>query len=196
MTYHYNHKFISGITCADGERWSSQRSFVVKHLRNLGFGKDKMQEMIRDELGDILLMLESAGSHVEVGKSLSCAVISILWNLTAGSRIKKNDIRLEKILNLLKKRSKIFDTAGGILNMYPWLRFIIPEKCGYKLMMQINEEMKKFFLEAIEEHHINWYEGRNDDLIFAFITEMKKNTANSYFTGISASFLSILYDVY
>ncbi|KAK9738185.1 Cytochrome P450 [Popillia japonica] len=171
-----------GITCADGERWSSQRGFLVKHFRNLGFGKEEMQKMVQEELSDILLTLECNGLNVEVGKLFSPAVISILWNLTAGSRIKRNDRRLQNILDLLARRSKIFDMAGGRLNMYPWLRFIMPKKSGYKLMMEINREMKAFFMEVIKEHYANWNGKTRGDLIYEFITEMKKNTFNSYFT--------------
>lgn len=186
MKYIYNvlilHKKL-GITCADGELWSSQRNFLIRHFRNLGFGKEKMQTLIRAELDDILHNLESNGSPIEVGKLISPAVISVLWNLTVGTRITKHDKRLQSVLNLLEKRSKIFDMAGGILNMYPWLRFLIPEKSGYKLMMKLNAEMKGFFMEVITEHYLHWSEGRDDDLIYAFITEMRGSRSNSYFTG-------------
>lgn len=147
-----------------------------------------MQKMVQEELSDILLTLECNGLNVEVGKLFSPAVISILWNLTAGSRIKRNDRRLQNILDLLARRSKIFDMAGGRLNMYPWLRFIMPKKSGYKLMMEINREMKAFFMEVIKEHYANWNGKTRGDLIYEFITEMKKNTFNSYFTG---KFISI-----
>ncbi|KRT81982.1 cytochrome P450, partial [Oryctes borbonicus] len=171
-----------GITCADGDLWTSQRSFLLRHFRNLGFGREEMQRIIREELSDILLSLDNNGMPTEIGKLLSLAVINVLWNLTAGFRIKRDDKRLQNILDLLSRRSKIFDMAGGRLNMYPWLRFIMPVGSGYKLMKEINKEMTEFLMEVIKEHYDNWSEERNDDLIYAFITEMKKNIPNSYFT--------------
>ncbi|GJQ79486.1 hypothetical protein Trydic_g16339 [Trypoxylus dichotomus] len=171
-----------GITCADGDLWSSQRSFLLRHFRSLGFGKEEMQRVIREELNEILLDVDNNGTAIEIGKLLAPAVINVLWNHTAGDRIQRNDKRLQSILDLLSRRSKIFDMAGGRLNMYPWLRFIMPGASGYKLMMEINEEMKAFFMRVIKEHYANWTKERNDDLIYAFITEMKKNDPNSYFT--------------
>lgn len=142
-----------------------------------------MQNMIQAELIDILLFIKTEGPHIEVGTLLSPAVISVLWNLTTGVQITKNDTQLKKVLHLLSRRTKLFDMSGGILNMYPWLRFIIPERSGYKLMLELNEEMKQFFIEVIREHYVNWEEGKNDDVIYAFISEMKKNRTNSHFTG-------------
>lgn len=47
-----------GITCTDGDLWHEQRSFVVRQLRNVGFGRSKMEICIQNELKEILQILE------------------------------------------------------------------------------------------------------------------------------------------
>jgi hypothetical protein len=46
-----------GITCTDGDLWHEQRSFVVRQLRNVGFGRSKMENCIHNELNEILHIL-------------------------------------------------------------------------------------------------------------------------------------------
>ncbi|KAG5667172.1 hypothetical protein PVAND_015167 [Polypedilum vanderplanki] len=48
-----------GITSSDGRNWHEQRSFVLRQLRNVGFGKTKMEEQIHAELNEILDIIKS-----------------------------------------------------------------------------------------------------------------------------------------
>ncbi len=52
-----------GITCTDGAHWHEQRSFVVRQLRNVGFGRTKMEIFIENELKEILQILEREGGE-------------------------------------------------------------------------------------------------------------------------------------
>lgn len=168
----------------DGEFWATQRSFVVRHLRSLGFGKKVMEKKIREELCDILDIISSDGEKLHIGRILSQAVINVLWSLTAGKRITRDDSRFNKLLDLLTKRSRAFDMSGGVLNQHPWLRFFAPEQTGYNLINQLNAELKDFFMDTINEHHATWTQGRKDDLIYSFISEMKQaNGSSKVFTG-------------
>lgn len=88
------------------------------------------------------------------------------------------------LLQLLKKRTAAFDMSGGTLNNYPWLRFVAPEKTGYNVMQSVNSQIGAFILETIREHQKTWTEGREDDLIYTFLGEMRhRQNQNSNFTG-------------
>ncbi|RZB41731.1 cytochrome P450 305a1, partial [Asbolus verrucosus] len=167
-----------GITCTDGELWSIQRNFVVRHLRNLGFGKKSMETMIRDEISEIVSTLKSHGSDIQINKILSPAVLNILWRLTTGTRLSQKNCQLGELLDLLNLRSKAFDMSGGTLGQHPWLRYVIPEWSGFNLIEKINNKLKNLFMESIRQHHKTWKEGRNDDLIHCFLSEMKQANGN------------------
>lgn len=155
----------------------------MSHLKTLGYGKKPMDKMIKEEISEILCILEDSKLDVQVGKLLAPAVLNILWALTTGSRFSRKDPRLNKLLDLLSVRSKAFDMSGGTLTQHPWLRFIAPEKTGYNLVNRLNVELRGLLMETINEHYKNYTDGREDDLIYSYITQMKKENANSTFTG-------------
>ena len=38
----------------DGQLWKSQRRFTIRHLKDLGFGKTKLEHFIAEEVGDLI----------------------------------------------------------------------------------------------------------------------------------------------
>ncbi|XP_068913285.1 probable cytochrome P450 305a1 [Tenebrio molitor] len=168
---------IQGVTATDGELWRIQKNLINRHLHNLGLGKTPMEEMIRDEVVEMLSALRDDGSNVKVDKFIAPGVLNVLWTLTTGARISKN--QLDELLDLFAARSKAFDLTGGTLALYPWLRFVAPEWCGFNLIQEINNKLKKLFEKIIEEHRETWHEGRNDDLIYRYISESKAPNKNS-----------------
>ncbi|CAG9864107.1 unnamed protein product [Phyllotreta striolata] len=173
-----------GITITDGALWKTQRSFVTTHLRNLGFGKKPMERMVREEINDLLAILKENGNkEIRIGSLLAVSVLNVLWALLGGCRLDRQDARLSSLLDILGKRSRAFDMAGGTLNQFPWMRFVSPEGSGYNLIMRLNAELREMLMETIEQHYAKWEEDRHDDLIYAFVSEMKKaNEANTTFT--------------
>nr|AMR44690.1 cytochrome P450 305a1 [Mylabris cichorii] len=169
-----------GVTCTDGDLWSIQRNFVVRHLRNLGFGKKPMELMVKNEIESVLTTLQQDNIHI--GKTLAPVVINILWMLITGNQLSTNHQQLDRLLDLFELRSKAFDMSGGTLTQYPWLRFVAPERSGYNLIQTINKQLDELFMETINEHQRNWNENRDDDLIYSYITEMKQNNCKEIFT--------------
>nr|UZE89938.1 cytochrome P450 CYP305W2 [Chrysoperla zastrowi sillemi] len=161
-----------GITFTDGPVWHEQRSFVMRHLRDVGFGKKSMELKIINECQDLIQFINENGPDINMEEFFAPSVLSVLWDLTAGRSLDRNDDKLKELLALLKRRLKAFDLSGGLLGQMPWLRFIIPEKSGFNLVTKLNEQMRNFFMEAILEHHAT-FTGDDSDLIYAFIQEMK-----------------------
>lgn len=158
---------------------------MTTHLRELGFGKTSMESMVQRELSEVLQLLQEKDNDENISNIIAPAVINILWTLTTGCRIGREDTTLKEMLDLLDVRAKLFDMSGGSLTQYPWLRFIAPEKSGYNLIKELNRQLKNLLMRTINEHYQSWYENRKDDLIHAFITEMKKFDSNYTFTGMS-----------
>ncbi|XP_055300294.1 probable cytochrome P450 305a1 [Sitodiplosis mosellana] len=172
-----------GITCTDGELWSEQRNFVSRHLRRSGYGRNAMEELIQHELNELIEVIGTfAEKPVWPCNFLSISVLNVLWTFTAGKKISSNE-NLAHLLELMKQRSKAFDMSGGWLNTMPFLRFIAPERTSYNLIRRFNIELCNFFKPIIEEHKNEFGVNRVDeDLIFAFINEMKQNE------GVSSNF--------
>lgn len=169
-------KIRLGITCTDGELWSEQRNFVSRHLRRSGYGRHAMEEQIQHELDGLLQVIGKYGEMpIWPGQFLPVGVLNVLWTFTAGKKI-SHDPRLMHLLELMKQRSKAFDMSGGWLNTMPFLRFIAPERTSYNLIKRFNSELYNFFYPIIEEHKTMFSDDKVDeDLIYAFIDEMKRS---------------------
>jgi hypothetical protein len=189
-----------GITCTDQEFWKEQRTFVVKHLRSIGYGKSVMEERIDDEIFEVLEILRNSKEQpIWPGNNnlLSTNIINILWTFTTGSKIKRGDERLLKFFKIMEIRSKAFDMSGGILGQMPWIRFIAPNWSGYNLIKDLNSKFYEFFMEIIDEHLSSYSDKRsNDDLIYAYIKEMNEQKGSIDSTFSIKQLLMIILDIF
>jgi hypothetical protein len=190
-----------GITCTDGRLWQEQRNFVVRQLRNVGYGKSKMEEQIHAELKEILEIIRSSSGTTPIwpgGSNLiATSVINILWTFTTGAKIKRDDARLMRLLDLLQKRSKAFDFSGGFLNQMPWLRFIAPDATGFTLIKSLNEAFHGFFMEVVEEHMASYSDDKaGDDLIYAYIKEMRDQSGLDNTTFKLDQLVMVILDIF
>lgn len=77
------------------------------------------------------------------------------------------------------------------------LRFVAPEKTGFSLINDLNQEFHKFFTEIINEHLETYTaEKSNDDLIYAFIKEMKSQANESRTTFTIDQLIMIILDIF
>ncbi|XP_055701115.1 probable cytochrome P450 305a1 [Phlebotomus papatasi] len=191
---------LRGITCVDGAMWAEHRAFAVKHLRNAGYGRQPMELMIAEEMDDLIKLIDSlreAEGTFWPGKYLPVSVLNVLWTFTAGRRLGRDDERIEKLLQLLQQRSKAFDMSGGVLSSMPWIRFFAPEWSGYNLIRRFNEELKNLLMETIERHHATYTEEKSsDDLIYAFIKEMKMQEDNDKTTFSDIQLTMVILDIF
>lgn len=177
-----------GVTGVDGPLWQEQRNFVTRHFRQLGFARQPMDEQIVEELNELIRHLDTLKGETPVwpGDMFPINVMNVLWQFTAGYRMPRNDQKMLTVLTLLRERSKGFDIAGGLLSQMPWIRFIAPKWSGFSLIQTFNKKLYELFMEIIQEHHVNFdMDKAKDDLIYAYINEMKENGQDpkSNFTG-------------
>ncbi|XP_058838137.1 probable cytochrome P450 305a1 isoform X2 [Topomyia yanbarensis] len=187
-----------GVTCTDGPFWAEHRNFVTRHLRQAGYGRKPMQLQIQNELNELIGMIRDLKEEpVWPGSILPTSVINVLWTFTTGSRIARDDERLARLLLLLQNRSKAFDMSGGILSQLPWLRYIAPEWTGYNLLKRFNKELNEFFMITIDKHHQQYSEDKcNDDLIYAYIKEMKNQQSEKNTTFTDLQLTMIILDIF
>ncbi|EDV52415.1 probable cytochrome P450 305a1 [Drosophila erecta] len=178
-----------GITCTDGQLWYEHRHFAMKQMRNVGYGRSQMEHHIELEAEELLGQLERTEEQpIEPVTWLAQTVLNVLWCLIAGKRIaSQEDGTLQRLLDLMNRRSKLFDICGGLLAQFPWLRHVAPDRTGYNLIQQLNTELYGFFMDTIEEHRRQLAKDPSpaeSDLIYAYLQEMKDRSAG----GESSSF--------
>ncbi|XP_059622969.1 probable cytochrome P450 305a1 [Phlebotomus argentipes] len=170
----------AGIMIADGDLWREHRYFTLKRLKCVGFNDNPMQQKIEMELQNFKQLIDKRmqeNGSMWPGDFLVVFVMNILWTFAAGSEYPIESSR--QLFQLLNERTKAFDFSGGLLSDLPWLRFIAPEFTGYNLMVRFNKEIRSFLQKIIDDHHRNYSEDKaNDDLIYAFIYEMRKGISS------------------
>ncbi|XP_072161223.1 probable cytochrome P450 305a1 isoform X2 [Bemisia tabaci] len=141
-----------GVTFTDGDLWLEHHKFALKHLHQLGFGKVKVKNLIKEEISHFVKLLNNQRDDVCITKYLARLVLNVLWTVVAGTRFSLDDPKLGRLLELMNSRSKAFDFSGGLLNRFPWMRFLAPDKSGYKLISNLNSELRNFLMDEIEKH--------------------------------------------
>lgn len=169
-----------GITMNDGPEWREVRAWLVRTFRTVGFGKQAMNDLIKDEVSVVVERLKSGGEwHMK--KAIAPAVINVLWTLAAGKRCNRS--RLDYLINLIERRARAFDMSGGLLSTFPWLRYIAPELTGYNILLAVNNELKTMLKETIADHKERYIPGTEVDLIDMFLRDMySKKEPQSVFT--------------
>ncbi|KAH8268819.1 hypothetical protein KR018_010471 [Drosophila ironensis] len=167
-----------GITCTDGKLWYEHRNFAMKQMRHVGYGRCQMEQHIEREAEELMAQLgRTQEQAIEPVTWLAQSVLNVLWCLIAGKRIvSEEDSTLHRLLDLMNRRSKLFDICGGLLAQFPWLRHLAPDRTGYNLIRQLNAELYGFFMDTIEEHRRQLEKNaapKEGDLIYAYLQEME-----------------------
>jgi len=88
-----------GVLGVDGEGWSEQRRFTLKHLKNFGFGKNQMETLIIDEAKELIEgFRKEGGLAFNPAKRFSLAVLNSLWIIVTGSRFNQDDDHITQII--------------------------------------------------------------------------------------------------
>ncbi|XP_069187321.1 cytochrome P450 2D15 isoform X2 [Procambarus clarkii] len=88
-----------GIIGSSGERWQEQRRFVLRHLRDLGFGKTSYEPMMVDEVSELMNHIQQQkGKPLHMNKFFNRSVVNVLWGMMMGKRFSYDDAKLEKLL--------------------------------------------------------------------------------------------------
>ena len=103
---------------------------------------------------EVLGLLETLGKEgdggrraASVGGYVTPCVLNVLWVLITGTRFSSwDDSRLQHLMQLMSQRSRAFDMSFGMLNQFPWIRFIAPEWSGYRIITRINDELKQIIM--------------------------------------------------
>ncbi|XP_032680722.1 exonuclease 1 [Odontomachus brunneus] len=159
-----------GITMNDGLEWKELRHWTVRNLRNVGFAKRKMEELLLDEL---VIVIDKLKQHnvLRIKLAVETAVINVLWKLLTGQQIFIN-ANPQDFITLLERRAKAFQLGGGVFSSFPWLRHIMPKAMGYNIIYSLNKELKSLLMTTIEAHKQRYTKGAEEDFIDLFLREM------------------------
>ena len=77
--------FILGILQSSGDIWKHGRRFTISHLKDFGFGTNRMEALIVEEVEAIVKYLGTkVNKPIEIEFIVNVAAVNVLWHLIAG----------------------------------------------------------------------------------------------------------------
>lgn len=139
----------------DEEFWQEQRRFVLRHLREFGFGRRTMANLIEVEASAIVDEFtmkvmddnnnnDSKGEIVEMENAFCVYVLNTLWSMLAGIRYSPEDKELKQLQELLTELFANIDMVGAPFSQFPILQHIAPEMSGYNQFINIHQKIWVF----------------------------------------------------
>jgi len=169
-----------GVTFVDGEFWSEQRRFTMRHLRDLGFGRTSSENVIEEEIHEMLDDLRaSAASNpagiVDFKGVFSVSIINVLWAIIGGERFQRNDAKFIHLLNTIEEFFRSGNVARAnipipefLLKRFPVLYKVIGARGDLFVTLQ------NFIKESIEEHEKDRSQSSPRDFIDVYLNELEK----------------------
>ncbi len=190
---------VSGIVFSNGQTWVEQRRFALHILRDLGFGKGNMEELIKDEVEQLCLNLErKEGEAMDVRHRFNVAVLNSLWKITTNEKLKYEEPKLRKILTVLDKALQEFASPiNQIVLTYKPLLFIAKHTNIFNTKVAFGG-IKDVVKETVGEHEDTYQEESMRDFIDHFLKETKKISASDSFKGADGrtNLVSTLIDLF
>uniref|UniRef100_A0A1B6KQ89 Cytochrome P450 n=1 Tax=Graphocephala atropunctata TaxID=36148 RepID=A0A1B6KQ89_9HEMI len=180
---------IRGQFFIDGHRWTEQRRFMLRNLRDFGFGtrSKSFEKVIEEELRDFIDLAQSKNvegvtdtGSVIVPPAFYAFFLNLSLHVFLGTRLPPaQHHKLREFAKTAYKFILAIDATTGAINMTPWIRHIIPELSGFNDCMRSNDYLKNFIKELVQEHKDTYLPDALRDFCDVYIKEMKdKNDSN------------------
>ena len=102
-----NEDQIHGVGFTHGKLWKEQRRFLLKNMKDLGFGKTSMEGLILEEADKLITEIcKSEGKPMRLTELLGIAVLNSLWVIVVGETLNFDDEKAMKVAALLHSLTK------------------------------------------------------------------------------------------
>lgn len=178
-----------GILLVDEIFWLEQRRFIMRHLKEFGFARRGMVEMIQNEAEHLLedfqnLLGKGNGqAMVPMRDAFSLYVLNTLWTMMAGIRYNQENKEVIKLQNLLYTLFTNIDMVGALFSHFPFLRFLAPDFSGYNQFKDIHRLLYSFLGDELENHKKTFkIENEPRDLMDVYLKAMNSTEKNDSFS--------------
>jgi len=180
-------KLIPGVISSEGKAWQEQRRFSLKTLRDFGFGKQGMEELIQEEV-DLFkgLIDKKNGEPFDFINQFNVPILNALWRITSGERFDYDHPKLESIVERLTENFKrAGNPANIVVYLYPWITKIYPKFMERNRHLGVIHEILDLLEDSIKRHKENLDIDSPNDYTDAMLIEMTKTKdPSSSFYGI------------
>lgn len=167
-----------GIVFTDGKEWDIQRKFTMKVMRKIANMKatSNIGNHIQIETQEMIQFFQRvamSNTLIDMEHIFDIPVLNNVWALLSGYRFHLEDTRLHKLLKMVHESFRILDMSGGLLNHFPFIRHIAPEKSGYKRLVETVQPIWELLDECIEDIKTK---PESESIVKEFLKEIDEGT--------------------
>jgi len=167
---------MPGILMSEGDMWVQQRRFALRTLRDFGFGKQGMEEMVKEEVAQFKKLIDkSIAEPFDFMNKLNLPILNALWKVTVGEKFDYDD---ERLIDIVKRLTKGFEVFGKpsmtILMAFPWSRKYFSSLLEWTLVEEILQDLADMMQENIEKHQETLDINEPRDYIDMVLIEIEK----------------------
>ncbi|CAD6992780.1 unnamed protein product [Ceratitis capitata] len=182
-----------GIFFREGPIWKEQRRFILRFLRDYGFGRrfTELESVIQEQIADLLDLIRKGprypheyelskpgGYRIFIPNILSPFVGNTFFHILLNERRPRAEHA--DLLHLVKMGMQFqrkADDYGKMLSIMPWIRHFFPKSSSYDALMESNVFIYKFF-EKIVDYHLRTYDECSErNFIDLYIKQMRQEHA-------------------
>ncbi|KAJ9580644.1 hypothetical protein L9F63_024179 [Diploptera punctata] len=189
-----------GVLLTDEDFWQEQRRFVLRHLKEFGFGRRTMSDLVEQEAEQLVQafrQLKFTGTCVAcmgMIDAFGVYVLNTLWSMLAGIRYSHTDSELKKLQGLLTELFANIDMVGCLFSQFPVLRFLAPELSGYKQFIYIHQKLWEFLKAELDKHKQTFKPDELRDFMDAYLKMLSSEQKKSSFS--ESQLLAICMDMF
>eukprot|EP00092_Neocalanus_flemingeri_P065658 GFUD01079879.1.p1 GENE.GFUD01079879.1~~GFUD01079879.1.p1 ORF type:complete len:438 (-),score=100.01 GFUD01079879.1:38-1351(-) len=147
-------KDFPGVIMSEGKVWEDQRRFTLRALRDFGFGKTGMEEMILEEVQLFKTLInKNEGEPFDFINQYNLPILNALWRVTVGERFDYDNPKLISIIERLTKMFKRIAKPENVITVcFPWIFKLFPTLLEKDKSIETNHDIMNLMLESIKQH--------------------------------------------
>ncbi len=178
---------LPGILFGIGSTGAEQRRYILHTLRDLGFGKGTMEDLISDEVKELCSHFEKENSMpIDVRFGFQVSVLNSLWRIISNETLEYDDPKILKLIALMDSFMKeLGNPVKLICFMYsPILEFVKATKIvdGPEALIKL----RTFLEDVVSDHESTFQDDCMRDFTDHYLNEIKirsNRDENSSFKG-------------
>ena len=170
-----------GVAFSQGNYWKEQRRFLLRNLRDFGFGKSSMEDTLLDEVEKLCNEYsKTQGTPICLDNSMNLSVINSLWVILTGEKLPIMDPKLVKIVsdfNASLSNIKNINNLMLPLSPRPLIRLSVVQRVvGVHLWRDALKNLTKIIEAQVNEHKSTMDPDNVRDMIDLYLNEIENTT--------------------
>ncbi|XP_039286576.1 probable cytochrome P450 303a1 [Nilaparvata lugens] len=166
-----------GLLVTDEDFWAEQRRFVLRHLKEFGYGRRTMSGLVEEEALQMVALFKQRiqgekkqkGVVMEMNEAFGIFILNTLWTMLAGIRYNPEDKELKTLQCLLDDLFKSISMVGALFSQFPVLMTVAPEFSGYRKFVNIHQQIWIFLNNELENHKKTFKKDSPRDLMDVYL---------------------------